>query len=71
MRWVSPLSTRKTKIMAVLPTPQTGQQQHQTPRQVQFQRADEPVDIVEFKYLGSTVASDCRLDKVISAQIGN
>ena len=62
-------SARKTKIMAVLPTPQAGQQ-HQPPRQVQLQRADEPVDVVEeFEYLGSTVASDYSLDKEISAWI--
>ena len=49
------------------PSPQAGQQQHQP--QMQLQREDEPVDVVEeFEYLGSTVASDCELDK-ISAQI--
>ena len=63
-------SARKTKITAVLPTLQAGQQQHQPPRQVQLQRTDEPVDVVEeFEYLGSTVASDYSLDKEISARI--
>ena len=53
----------------MLPTPQAGQQQHKPPRQVQLQRTDEPVDVVEeFEYLGSTAASDCRLDKEISAR---
>ena len=53
------ISARKTKIMAVLPTPQAGQQQEQ-PRQVQLQRTDDTVDVVEeFEYLGSTIASDC------------
>ena len=40
------ISARKTKIMAVLPTPQAGQQ-HEQPRQVQLQRTDDTVDIVE------------------------
>ena len=63
------ISARKTKIMAVLPTPQAGQQQEQ-PRQVQLQRTDNTVDVVEeFEYLGSTVASDCGLDKEVSARI--
>ena len=61
------ISARKTKIMAVLPTPQAGQQ-HEQPRQVQLQRTDDTVDVVEeFEYLGSTVASDCGLDKEVSA----
>ena len=52
--------------MAVLPTPQAGQQQHQPPRQVQLQGTDEPVDVVkELEYLVSTVASGCGLDKDI------
>ena len=60
------ISARKTKIMAVLPTPQAGQQQEQ-PRQVQLQRTDDTVDVVEeFECLRSTVASDCRLDKEVS-----
>lgn len=62
------ISTRKTNITAVLPTPQADQQQHQPPRQRQW--ADDPFDVVEeLKYLESTVASDCRLDKVTSAWI--
>ena len=63
-------SARKTKVMAVLPTLQAGQQQRQPPRQVQLQRTDEPVDVAdEFKYLGSTITSDCGLGEEISARI--
>ena len=37
---------------------------------MQLQRTDDTVDVVEeFEYLGSTVASDCGLDKEVSARI--
>ena len=58
------ISTRKMKIMAV------AQDQKQSPRQVQLQSADEPVDVVEeFEYFGSIVMSDCELDREINVQI--
>ena len=59
------ISARKTKIMAV-----GAEQQHEAPREVQLQRAGEPVGIVdEFEYLGSTVVTGCGLDTEISMRI--
>ena len=65
------IRSRKTKIMAVLPTHPTGQQQSQPPRQVQLQGTDESVETADkLEYLGSVYQdSDCMFDKKSNAWI--
>lgn len=57
------ISTKKTKILAVLP------HQHLLPQQVSLQLDGEPVTVVEWGYLGSTVTSTCPLDKEVDFRI--
>ena len=55
------ISTKKPKIMAVLPSLGAENPHHQVPRPVQIQLLSDPVlVVVEFEYLGSIISFDCK-----------
>ena len=63
------ISTKKSNIMAVLPSLGADNPQ-QLPRPVQIQLLSDPVSVVsDFEYLGSIITSDCNMDKEIDSRI--
>ena len=62
------ISTKKSKIMAVLPS--LGADNQQLPRPVQIQLLSDPVSVVsDFEDLRSIITADCDMDKEIDSQI--
>ena len=59
------ISSKKTKILAVLPSPHCP-----PPHPVSLKPEEQPVAVVEeFEYLGSTITKDCTLDREVTIRI--
>ena len=60
------ISSKKTKILAVLPSPYPCP----PPHPVSLKPGEQPVAVVEeFEYLGSTITKDCTLDREVNIRI--
>ena len=60
------ISSKKTKILAVLPSPSPCP----PPHPVSLKPGEQPVAVVEeFEYLGSTITKDCTLDREVNIRI--
>ena len=65
-----PISTKKTKTMAVLPSGDTEGEQYPKPEPITLHPNSDPVEVVStFEYLGSTMSDDCSLTAEVEARI--